>query len=76
MEAKIKKTKVFLLTHNELERFDHMLTALAQAYWALVTQRAIVVPAVEEKSHLRPEEEKFYQLHLDLNENVDQDPIP
>lgn len=74
MEPKMKKTKVFLLTYEELERFDHMLTALAQAYWALVTQRAIVVPAVEEKSQLRPEEEKFYQLHLDLNENVDHDP--
>jgi hypothetical protein len=74
MEAKPKKTKVFLLTYEELERFDHMLTALAQAYWALVTQRAITVPAVEEKSQLRPEEEKFYQLHFDLNQNVDQDP--
>lgn len=75
MASKVKKTKVFLLTYEELERFDQMLTALAQAYWALVTQRAINVPAVEKISRLRPEEEKFYQLHFDLNENVDQDPI-
>jgi len=74
MEPKMKKTKVYLLTYEELERFDHMLTALAQAYWALVTQRTIVVPAVETKTQLLPEEEKFYQLHFDLNQNVDQEP--
>lgn len=73
----VKKAKVFLLTYEELERFDHMLTALAQGYWALVTQRAITVPALpSEKSPqpITPEEEQFYQLHLELNENLDDDP--
>lgn len=69
----MKKTKVFLVTYEELERFDHMLTALAQAYWALVTQRAIKVPALKGETELKPEEEKFYQLHLDLNESVDKE---
>ncbi len=69
----MKKTKVFLLTEEELERFDHMLTALGQAYWALVTRRALTVPLVFEGEDkiLTPEEQRFYQLHFDLSEDLD-----
>lgn len=69
----MKKSKVFLLTEEELERFDHMLTALGQAYWALVTQRAIKIPIIEQRPAIAitPEEERFYQLHLDLNTDID-----
>ncbi len=69
----MKKSKVFLLTEEELERFDHMLTALGQAYWALVTQRGIKIPVIEPNpaSVITPEEERFYQLHLDLNTDTD-----
>lgn len=66
-----KNTKVFLLTYEELERFDHMLTALAQAYWALVTQRTVKVPTIDPEIKINPEEEKFYQLHFDLNDQTD-----
>jgi hypothetical protein len=67
-----KQIKLFLLTEEELERFDQMLTALGQAYWALVNQRAINVPAVAATTHeITIEEESFYQLHLDLNERID-----
>lgn len=66
----MKKSKVFLLTEEELERFDHMLTALGQAYWALVTQRAVKIPVIEQRA-VTPEEEHFYQLHLDLNTDID-----
>lgn len=69
----MKKSKVFLLTEEELERFDHMLMALGQAYWALVTQRALKIPIVEQSPapNVTPEEERFYQLHLDLNTDID-----
>jgi hypothetical protein len=67
-----KLIKMYLLTEEELERFDHMLTALGQAYWALVTQRAINVPMVATTPHeYTPEEESFYQLHFDFNERLD-----
>jgi hypothetical protein len=66
-----KNAKVYLLTEEELERFDHMLTALGQAYWALVTQRAIKVPRIEIIKTPKPEEEKFYQLHLEINDQID-----
>ena len=70
---KMKTTKLYMLTEEELERFDHMLTALGQAYWALVMQRSITVPAIAEKPvhGLMPEEESFYQYHLDLNNMID-----
>lgn len=69
----MKTTKLYMLTEEELERFDHMLTALGQAYWALVMQRAITVPVIAEKPihGITPEEESFYQLHLELNEKID-----
>lgn len=69
----MKNTKVFLLTEEELERFDHMLTALGQAYWALVTRRALSVPLIieGEAKILTPKEQRFYQLHLDLNADLD-----
>lgn len=66
-----KKTKVFLLTEEELERFDQMLTALGQAYWALVTQRGIRIPLIEPKRQITPEEERFYQLHLELHDKTE-----
>jgi hypothetical protein len=70
--AETKQIKVFLLTEEELERFDQMLTALGQAYWALVTQRAINVPMVAATPRqFTPEEESFYQLHFDLNERLE-----
>jgi galactose-1-phosphate uridylyltransferase len=67
-----KQIKLHLLTEEELERFDHMLTALAQAYWALVTQRTINVPMVAAAPReYTPEEESFYQLHFDFNERLE-----
>lgn len=66
-----KNTKLFLLTYEELERFDHMITALMQAYWALVTQRAVKVPTINPTTKINPEEEKFYQLHFELNDQID-----
>jgi hypothetical protein len=67
-----KQIKVYLLTEEELERFDQMLTAIGQAYWALVTQRAINVPMVAATPHeFTPEEESFYQLHFDFNERLE-----
>ncbi len=68
-----KRRKVYLLTYEELERFDHLLTALGQAYWALVTQRSVNVPAIKpvDPMKAKPSEEKFYQLHLDLNNKID-----
>ena len=67
-----KQFKIYLLTEEELERFDHMLTALGQAYWALATQRAIHVPMVAATPHqYTPEEESFYQLHFDFNERLE-----
>ena len=63
--------KIYLLTEEEIERFDQMLTALAQAYWALATHRAIILPKVEHEKNLSPQEENFYQLHLDLNNQID-----
>lgn len=68
----MKKAKVYLLTEEELERFDHMLTALGQAYWALVTRRGIRVPVIDPGAKITPEEEHFYQLHLDINDELDQ----
>ena len=56
---------------EELERFDQMLTALAQAYWALVTQRGLKVPTIDTAIKNNPEEEKFYQLHFQLNDKTD-----
>lgn len=70
-KEKPKNTKVFLLTYDELERFDHLLTALAQAYWAVVTQRAINVAPIDPTIKNKPEEEKFYQLHLDINNQIE-----
>lgn len=70
------KQKVFLLTMEELERFDHMLTAIGQAYWSLVTQHWIEMPVIAEESHLTPAEEEYYQLHVDLNESLDPDDGP
>jgi hypothetical protein len=67
----MKKTKVFLLTYEELERFDQMITALAQAYWALVTQRGIKMPVIVAGAQITPEEEHFYQLQLDLNNDTE-----
>jgi hypothetical protein len=68
-----KQIKVYLLTEEELERFDQMLTALGQAYWALVTQRAINVPMVAATPRqFTPEEESFYQLHFDFNERLEE----
>lgn len=69
---KKEKTNVYLVTYEELERFDHMLTALAQAYWSLCTQRWIQVPHTQPDQKNSPEEENFYQLHLDLNNQIDQ----
>lgn len=67
-----RQIKVYLLTEEELERFDQMLTALGQAYWALVTQRAIKVPIVAAAPRdFTPEEESFYQLHFDFNEHLE-----
>jgi hypothetical protein len=66
-----KKCKVFLLTLEELERIDQMMTAMTQAYWALVTQRAVKVPTIDSTIKITPEEEKFYQLHLELNDEID-----
>lgn len=65
------KPKLYLLTYEELERFDHMITALMQAYWALVTHRAVDMPAAEIKRDLAPEEQRFYQLHFDFNDKLD-----
>lgn len=66
------KTRVYLLTEQELERFDHLLTALGQAYWAIVHQRSINVPNIKPiEKKITKKEEDFYQLHLDLNNEVD-----
>lgn len=72
----MKKQKVYLLTEQELERFDHMLTALAQAYWSLATKRSIKLPVVENtplNQAITEKEMAFYQLHLDLNDEIDRD---
>ena len=72
----MKKEKVYLLTEHELERFDHMLTALAQAYWSLTTKRSIKLPVIENTSldqTITDKEMEFYQLHLDLNDEIDND---
>jgi len=70
-----EKTKVYLLTEEELERFDQLLTALGQAYWSIVHQRSINVPNVKlPDKKITKKEEEFYQLHLDLNDQIDLDP--
>lgn len=70
-----EKTKVYLLTEEELESFDQLLTALGQAYWAIVRQRSINVPNVKlTEKKITKKEEEFYQLHLDLNDQIDLDP--
>lgn len=66
-----KKTRVYLLTDEELERFDQMLTALGQAYWALARSRSITVPQIEIKKEITKQEQDFYQLHFDFNEQID-----
>lgn len=66
-----KKTRLYLLTEEELERFDQMLTALGQAYWALVRTRSITVPYVETEKKITKHEEDFYQLHLEFNDFID-----
>ena len=49
-----------------------MLTALGQAYWALVTKRLINFPVVAATPHeYTPEEESFYQLHFEFNEQLE-----
>lgn len=68
---KTKSTKIYLLTHEELERFDLLMTAAMQAYWALTTQRHVKVPMIEKTEKINTEEEKFYQLHLDFNQQID-----
>lgn len=71
-----KKTKMYFLTEQELERFDHMLTALGQAYWALVHQRSVKLDfEAKSKKEITKEEEDFYQLHLELNSQIDNDEI-
>ena len=71
-----KKSKMYFLTEEELERFDHMLTALAQAYWALVHQRSVNINfEAKRKKVITKEEEDFYQLHLELNSQIDNDEI-
>ena len=76
MENPLKNKRVFLLTEEELERFDHMLTALGQAYWSLVTQRGIDMPVIAERSPMTLEEEYYYHLHSELNETLDHDDPP
>jgi hypothetical protein len=66
-----KKTRLYLLTEEELERFDQMLTALGQAYWALARSRSIIVPQIEIKKEITKQEQDFYQLHFDFNEQID-----
>lgn len=66
-----KKTRIYLLAEEELERFDQMLTALGQAYWALARGRSIAVPQVEIKKEPTKQEETFYQLHLEFNDFID-----
>lgn len=66
-----KKTRVYLLTEEELERFDQMLTALGQAYWALARSRSITVPPIEIKKEIIKQEQHFYQLHLEFNDFID-----
>lgn len=66
-----KKTRLYLLTEEELERFDQMLTALGQAYWALAKGRSIVVPQIEIKRETTKQEDDFYQLHLEFNDFID-----
>jgi hypothetical protein len=68
---KTKSTKVFLLTYEELERFDLLMTSAMQAYWALTTQRALNIPTIKKPEAISPEEDKFYQLHLDFNSQLD-----
>lgn len=68
---KTKSEKVFLLTYEELERFDLLMTSAMQAYWALTTQRAFKVPTVTKTETILPEEDNFYQLHLDFNSQID-----
>lgn len=69
-----EKVKVYLLTEEELERFDQLLTALGQAYWSIVHQRSINVPNIKmTEKKITKKEEEFYQLHLDLNNEIDQD---
>lgn len=66
-----KKARLYLLTEEELERFDHMLTALGQAYWALARGRSIIVPQIETKKDPTKQEADFYQLHFELNDFID-----
>ena len=67
-----KKSKIYFVTEEELERFDHMLTALAQAYWALVHQRSVTVDFdFQSKAKITEKEADFYQLHLDLNSQIE-----
>ena len=66
-----KKTRIYLLTEEELERFDQLLTALGQAYWAIARSRSITVPRIETASEITKEEESFYQLHFEVNDFID-----
>lgn len=66
------KTKIYLLTEEELERFDQLLTAVGQAYWSIVHQKSIHVPNIKlGAKKITKKEEDFYQLHLDLNNEID-----
>lgn len=67
----METNKFYILTEEELERFDHMITALAQAYWALVTHRPIELPKIDPNKTPSSQEENFYQLHLGLNDHLD-----
>ena len=71
-----KKTKMYFLTEQELERFDQMITALGQAYWSLVHQRSVRIDFEEKNTKkITKKEEDFYQLHLELNSQIDNDEI-
>lgn len=47
-----------------------MLTALGQAYWALVRTRLITVPYVETENKITKHEEDFYQLHFEIDDLI------
>ena len=69
-----KKAKMYFLTEQELERFDHMITALGQAYWSLVRQRSVRIDFEETNTKkITKNEEDFYQLHLELNTQIEND---
>lgn len=69
-----KKAKMYFLTEQELERFDHMITALGQAYWSLVRQRSVKIDFEETNTKkITKNEEDFYQLHLELNTQIEND---